>query len=271
MNHWVGGWRHDLENQAEILSRSMCNYARWQQSLLEYDWEPPEELDPRGDWNPVENQGPIGSCQGQSLADAADYCYMLSHGEQIQLSRSWAYLLSQKFDGINGDRGSTLDGGSKAAMQVGLVEEKDCPYQGSYNSMRSFFNSNYDRLVEKAQDFKLQTEVPLATYDEIYHFLAGQTGPVQIGILWGLPDAWEIRSYRASGGGHAVLFVGYLKVSGWPKPGLLLKNSWGKSWGRDGYAIVHPDAVEGMCRHRWNVFVGRSDMDSPRPRPKPDL
>lgn len=267
----VGGYRYDLENQAEILSRSMCQYHFWRSSLLEYDWEPPDEIDPR-EWNPVLSQGQIGSCQGASLADAADYLWTFSHGTEVQLSRAWAYLLSQKFDGLLGrDQGSTLDGGSKAAGQIGLVFESDFPYDDDYRAILSFFNANYDSLVPKAKDFQLRTEVPLGNYDEIYHFLASGVGPVHIGIMWGLPDAWEIKTYRAGGGGHAVLFVGYLKVASWPKPGLLLKNSWGTGWGRGGYGLLHPDAVESMCRTRWNVFVGRSDMESPRPRPKPDL
>jgi hypothetical protein len=126
-------------------------------------------------------------------------------------------------------------------------------------------------LTTKAADFKLKTEVPLSTYEEIYHFLASGVGPVQIGIMWGLPDAWEIKTYRAGSGGHAVLLVGYLKVSGWSEPGILLKNSWGTGWGRGGYALLHPDCVRAMTRARWSVFLGRSDMESPRPRPKPDL
>lgn len=277
MNRWqmsgqVGqfGWAFYRENQAEILNRSLSSYAVWRQNLLEYDWDPDAEIDPR-EWNPIVNQGNIGSCQGQSLADALDYCYTLgSHPGEIQLSRSWAYLYSQDMDGIRGDSGSTLNAGGKVAKQIGICLESSCPYEGSYSQMRTFFQSNKERLMQEASQFKLRTEVPLSNYDEIYHFLAARTGPVHIGILWGVPDAWEIKRYSYSGGGHAVLLVGYLKVNAWPKPGLILRNSWGTNWGRGGYGLLHPDVVEAMCRGKWNVFIGRSEMETPRPRPRPD-
>jgi C1A family cysteine protease len=265
------GWNVEKENQASILHRSLGSYHVWRQSLLEYDWEPPTELDPR-EWNVAWNQGQMGSCQGVSLAEAASMCWTLARGTEAKFSGAWGYLASQAMSGLIGkDQGSTLDGGSKAASQLGMVLEEDFPYSDQYGAILRKYQSDYDALVAKAKDFKLRTEVPLGNYDEIYHFLASGVGPVHIGILWGLPDAWEITRYSSSGGGHSALLIGYLKVTAWPKPALLLRNSWGTGWGRDGYAIVHPDAVEAMCRGKWNVFVGRSDMESPRPRPIADI
>jgi hypothetical protein len=89
--------------------------------------------------------------------------------------------------------------------------------------------------------------------------------------MWGIGTEWEITRYRAGGGGHSVVFAGNVQVAGWPKPGLLQANSWGKNVGKDGWQLWHPDAVESACRTRWNVFVGRSDMRSPRPRPIADI
>lgn len=267
----VGGWQPEMENRAAILSRSLGTYASWKASLTQYEWESPAELDPRPFWS-VSNQGQQGSCQGTAFADSAEICQLMATGEYVQLSRNWAYYLSQKFDGLLGrDQGSTLNGGSKAGSQVGLVLESEFGYTDNYRQGLSAFQARYDELAEKAAARKLLGEVPLQSYDDILLFLQSLAGPVQIGIMWGIGTDWEIKQYRAGGGGHSVVFAGYLKVDKWPKPGLLQANSWGPGVGKDGWQLWHPDAVDAACRHQWNVFVGRSDMRSPIPRPKPDL
>jgi C1A family cysteine protease len=113
--------------------------------------------------------------------------------------------------------------------------------------------------------------------EQVKQFIGSGVGIVQIGITWGnemTPDSQGcIRSFSGrGGGGHAVVFCGYVPDSdvgarsstGW---WLLLKNSWSKRWGKSGYAYVDPRACDQMIAHRWTSMYGRSDMDSPRPRP----
>lgn len=267
----VGGWRHDVENRAAILSRSLRTYAAWRESLGQYSWEPPKEIDPRPYWA-VSNQLQMGSCQANSLADAAELCGLLANGQYVQLSRNWPYYWSQHFSGLLGrDAGSTLDGGTKCAQQIGFLREEDFPYTDNYREGLSRWNSQKDSLLAKAGEFKMLGEVPLQSYDDIYHFLASGAGVVQIGVLWGVGTEWEIRRYRGGGGGHSVLYAGYLQVEGWPKPGLLQPNSWGRAVGRDGWQLWHPDAVEAACRSKYSTFVGRSEARVPIPRPIADI
>lgn len=268
----VGGWRCDLENQAEILSRSLWSYAGWRANLTQYKWEAPKEIDPRPFWQ-VSDQGQMGSCQSNALADAAELCGLLANGEYVQLSRNWPYYWSQSFSpGLLGkDAGSTLDGGSKAAQQVGFVREEDFPYSDNYREGLARWNAQRETLLPKAAEHKMLGEVPLSSYDDIYHFLASGSGVVQIGVLWGVGTEWEITRYHSGGGGHSVLFAGYLQVANWPKPGLLQPNSWGRNIGREGWQIWHPDSVEAACRTKYNVFVGRGDARVPVPRPIADI
>lgn len=267
----VWGWPYELENRAALLQRSLWKYHRWRQELIGYSWDPPSEIDPRPFWS-VSDQGQMGSCQGNSLADACEICQLWANGEYPALSRNWAYYLSQRYDGLEGrDQGSTLEGGGRAAAEVGFVEEVQFPYSDDYASGLARFRSTYDQLAPTAPQWQMPGEVPLSSYDEIFHFLETLSGTVQIGIIWGLRDQWEHKTYSPTGGGHAVLFVGFLKVASWSEPGLLLANSWGKGWGRDGFGLCSKSCVDAMTRSRYNVFVGRSDQESPRPRPKPDL
>ena len=269
----VGGYRFDLENRAAILNRGLRHYAAWRKKVEDYDHLRPKEIDSRG-WFDVHNQGNIGSCQGNALADAIELAYMLKYGPEIQLSRFFAYRESQIQDGINGDQGSTLDGGTKAVEQVGLCLESSFPYPNSYSSGLSFYNANRSRLREEAKNYKANGAIPLGSWDDMVEFLATRSGIVQIGIMWGrsMDAGWEIKSYSPGGGGHSVNFVGYLEVSGWPDGiGLLLKNSWGTNWGRGGYCLCHKNAVDAMVRSSWNVFIGRSQAESPEPNIDPDI
>lgn len=268
----VGYWRHDLEDEKAILKRSMQTYSAWRDAVLAYDHPRPAEVDPR-EWFDIESQGNLGSCAGNAVASCAEYCYMLRYGPEIQLSRMWAYLTAQQQDNINGDSGSTLDGCGKATKSIGICLESSFPYPTSYSKGLAFYKQNKATLEQEAANYKLNAEVPITTWGDCVDFIA-TTGPVQTGIMWGssMDVGWEIKNYSPGSGGHSTVFCGYLKVNGWPDGiGLLMKNSWGTGWGREGWALVHRNAFEQMLRGQWNLFVGRSDSASPEPKPKPDI
>jgi hypothetical protein len=241
--------------------------------------ELPERCDPRKSslasqgWLKVEDQGQIGSCQGQSLTECMEFCYTVATGGVIQLSRMYAYIASQKENNIRTDSGSTLEGGTKAARK-GICTEITGPYPSRYPGWGWITSA----MVEEAQRFKLESLVEMKSAEQIKQFIGSGVGIVQIGIAWGnamTPDRDGcIRSFSPGGGGHAVVFAGYVpdsdvgvaSGSGW---WALLKNSWSKRWGKEGYAYVSPRAIDQMLRHQWTSMYGRSDMRTPSPRPLP--
>lgn len=267
------GYRFDLENQPAILERSMSKYERWRRAVREYAWDPPAEIDPR-EWYDIQSQGNIGACQGNALADCTEYCYWLEYGPEIQLSRFWAYIISQEADGISGDSGSTLEGGGRAAAARGICLEESFPYPSNYSSGLAFYRANKDKLKDEAARFKLKGEVPIATWADAVTFLKTWSGVIQTGLMWGssCDVAWEQKSYTPGSGGHSTTICGYLKVEGWPDGiGLLHKNSWGTGWGREGWTLIHKNAIDSMLKARNNLFVGRARPESPQPQPKPDI
>lgn len=224
----------------------------------------------------IENQASMGSCQGHALSTCTEGCYFIATaGQQIELSRLFAYLGSQKLDGISGDRGSTLHGGAKLVTEFGLCLEADFPYPSPVRYPAGGHRSIPAAAWEKAQAFRIKTTKFITEEPEVHQWLGSGAGLVEIGIAWGSamePDSQGvIDSFRAGGGGHAVSLTGYLPCEeiGCDTPEgyvYILDNSWGRGWGVNGRAYVKPRAVRQMLEHRFTTFVGLSDMVDVKPR-----
>lgn len=270
----VGGYAIEFEDRSRLRETSTPA-----ELLLQGDL--PKSVDPRKSqlwkdgWLQVEDQSTIGSCQGNALTENLEYCYPIATGGLIkQFSRMYAYIRSQQMSNIRGDSGSTLEGGTKAAFE-GICTEATAPYPRGYPGWSYITQPMKDEAVH----YRLESHTEITSADHLQQYLGSGIGAIQIGIMWGNemnPDSYGcIRSFNGrSGGGHSVAFVGYLTDTevgqkssrGWWG---LLKNSWGTRWGKLGFAYVDPNAIDGMIRHQWSSFYGRSDMKTPTPRPLP--
>lgn len=220
-------------------------------------------------WMQVENQASLGSCQGHALTTSCELAiYRETRGTILQLNRMFAYRVSQKVDGINGDRGSTLEGGAKAAETYGLPLESLWPYSGEYPSLSSIPESCWT----DAKNRKLRTHKTLENYDQVLQWLVHGIGGVEIGIGWNgscTPDSQgRITRYRGGGGGHALALVDWTKdfVDSSGRPDIVMPNSWGKKWGLNGYAYISPSVIDWWCENE--TVIGHSDMDGPDIKPR---
>jgi C1A family cysteine protease len=274
MSKWFSGYAIEQEDR-EFLKSHLTKMSSALKSYAIPEMVDPWKLDER--LTPTEDQLQIGSCQGQSLTDTAEYAMYVANGEIVQFSRMFAYLGSQKMDGISGDNGSTLSGGTKLVSQYGLCLESTYPYPRSYPSggVRNVPQGAWD----EAKRFLMKGALDIEKAEDIRQFIGSGAGQVQIGIAWGdfmEPKGGFITSFRPSGnfGGHAVVFAGYVPDSQVNKKSsagywLILKNSWSRRWGINGRAYVDPGAAADMLKHKFTVMVGRSDMGAPKPRPVP--
>lgn len=266
------GYAIELENREELFAQ--CVSAEYLMM-----GELPSKMDPRqtklyteNGWMPTEDQLSIGACQGNALTENFEFNYTIDTGEVLQFSRMYAYIGSQKIDGINGDRGSTLNGGTKLAMK-GICTEKVGPYPRSYPGHAYITQA----MVDDAVNYKMNSATVIKTAEEMKQYLGSGIGVVQIGMPWGSsnnPDAKHcITSFSAGRGGHSVVYCGYVpddvvgassgKFGYW----FLKKNSWGTRWGLRGFAYVRPDVAQAQMNHNYSVFIGRSSMVHPHPRP----
>lgn len=257
----VGYWLHDHED------KEFLNSLPGESPVLAMRGTYNEiAFDPRKVMK-VENQGSVGSCQGHALSTVSELCYYIATSDfSRQLSRQYAYVETQRIDGISGDRGSTISGGIKLATTKGIPEESFWTYSGRYETRRP---SNWSEVEANAAKHKIGQAYQMQTYDGVRTFLGSGQGGISIGISWGGEmDRAIVNSFSGSGGGgHAIALLCLserLDVSG--RPFVWMANSWGAQWGSSGWSEWSPNAVEQMLRHRYTAAFGLSDMPNIKPR-----
>ncbi|MFO0919685.1 MAG: C1 family peptidase [Planctomycetaceae bacterium] len=270
------GYRIDLEQR----QRNLAELARTSRLLPSFrGLRVPDRIDPRP-WHRIENQGSMGSCQGHALSSVCEMAWRIATGctsqkKMIQFSPLFAYIMSQRKDGISGDQGSTINAGRLTAMQDGCCPLDLCPYPDPVQ-----YTDRISReAIKAAAEFKIRSHSLCRNYDDVFAFLASGQGGVEIGIAWG-DQMMECRSgvlerFYPGQGGHAVCFLGYDDElqDRQGRRYLWLANSWSERWGDHGWARVSPAAVDQMCRHQDTVMCGLSDMpvDDDRAREIPDF
>lgn len=256
----LNGWRVDLENRDEL--HAMCD-SMIQMSAYRGTFAAPAVVDPRP-WLRVENQGSIGSCQGNALSTCHEIAYKIATGDtSFQSSRRAAYIWSQRVDNIRGDQGSTLSAGMKVVQEMGLPTEATVPY---FTAGYTAKIPNEEKAKQEAQQYKIRKSVRMKSAQDVYDWLAAGFGGVQIGIMW--PDSWmdppagkPLPSFRPGGGGHSTAIVGYLSENEF-----INANSWGEQWCDGGYGIVLRKDVDAFIRHRFSEVIAHTDMSVPEPR-----
>lgn len=263
----LGAWRVDLEDFDTLEKTSDESW----QAKVEGLYAEPEEIDPRP-FHRVENQAQQGACQGHANSSIGESCWHTATGQNLQFSRQFAYIETQRIDGLLGrDQGSTITGGEKLSKTRGYPLEQLWVYTGRYHTtppggIQACYNDGKTRLIK--------TSAAMRSYDDCRKFLGAGVGAILLGITWNasMHSKGVIDSYdpNLSGGGHAVAFLGYSRrVDTKGRKYLWLLNSWGTNWGQKGWAEVAPAAIDSMFRSRYTVMRGLSDMQTDAITPRP--
>jgi C1A family cysteine protease len=206
----------------------------------------PKDIDWR-DMNavtPVKNQEQCGSCWSFSAIGAIEGSNAITTGKLQSLSEQQLVDCSRDY-GNMGCNGGLMDDAFLYAIDNGLCLEDDYPYTGKDDACTS---SSCTPVVQvsKCYDVPPQDEVSLKE--------AVSTGPVSVAIE---ADTRVFQMYSTgvltsadcgTNLDHGVLIVGYGTED--DEKYWLVKNSWGETWGEDGYIKIgrsDDSSTKGIC------------------------
>lgn len=203
----------------------------------------PERVDLRADWWEIGDQRATGSCVGWASADSVlrwhfTQANKINQGEQLSVRYVW--MAAKETDEF-GDRPTSFiesDGTSlKAALDVarkyGVVKADVLPF------VSGMYPGETDDFYSLASQMRIAAYFNLGRSQDTWRTWLDTHGPIltrlNVDPVWmncgksGLLDAYQPLVVY---GGHAVALVGYTPDR------FIVRNSWGKTWGNDGFAYA---------------------------------
>ncbi|MEO8086880.1 MAG: C1 family peptidase [Bacteroidota bacterium] len=234
-----------------------------------------KRVDLREWFSPIEDQGDLGSCTAHAGTSIYEYFEKRAFGRYIDGSHLFLYKATRNLMHETGDTGAFLRSTMGAMALFGIPPEEFWPYDiNNFDEEPSSFcyayGQNYQAIsycrldqtgltqAEILESIKLSTAAGLpamfgfTVYDSIYQ--AEATG----GIPFPTPTDEII-------GGHAVAIAGYddnmsitnTNNNSKTKGAFIIRNSWGTSFGDNGYCYLPYDYVlQGIADDFWVMMKG---------------
>ena len=216
----------------------------------------PPSVDLRSTDSPIYDQGQVGSCTGNGVADLIE-CIQPSLGTP---SRLFIYLNGRKIEGtIDQDSGCCIHDVIQGVVTYGIVAETEWPYIES-----QFATVPPDSVYADAKKDLVIDYASLETEEEVKQCLAAGYRVVFGTSLFesfegedvaasGIVKMPEIEGFDACIGGHCMVIVGYNDE----KQCYIVRNSWGTGWGDKGYCYIPYEYIRTYASDFWDI---RSDM-----------
>lgn len=233
---------------------------------------PPTQVDLRPWCSPIENQGTLGSCTANAAVGVVEYFERRAFAKHIEGSRLFVYKTTRNLMGVTGDTGAWLRNTMGALALCGIPDEKYWTYtdrQQPVNPNDRYFDmepsafvyalaDNYEAVKYFCHDPQGRNISPALVLESVKKYLSlyipsmfgfyGFQSFSQTDVRGGIP--YPGKDERAIWG-HAVVAVGYddskkiknTKYNTVTTGALLIRNSWGKSWGDNGYGWLPYDYV----------------------------
>lgn len=223
----------------------------------------------------IEDQGSINSCTAFAGIALMEYFSNRSSGKYIDASSLFLYKVARNLMGIFGDVGASLRETLKAMILFGVPPEKYWPYQEElvdeeppafcYSFAQNYQAIKYFRLdyagITRSILLAQIKAVLAAGFPCMFGFTIYSSAYEDSNTKMGwIPVPSKIDKVI---GGHAVVAVGYSdyeqvsRADGEePSQGaILVRNSWGTSWGRDGYGWLPYDYIlHGLTANWWSLL-----------------
>ncbi|NLP11884.1 cysteine protease [bacterium] len=234
----------------------------------------PAKVDLRAWCSAVEDQGSLGSCTAQAGAGLVEYFIKRAFGREEEVSRLFLYKVTRNLMHQSGDTGAFNRTTMGALVLFGVPPEEYWPYQ-----IAEFDKEPPAFCYAFAQNYQT-----ISYYRFDPPNLAKKTllQNIKAGLVSGLPAMFGFTVYNSifqtekSGdipfpandekivGGHAVVAVGYDDNRTIVHPNrrgeknigaLLIRNSWGKTWGEEGYGwLPYAYVLNGLAVDWWSIL-----------------
>ena len=204
----------------------------------------PDRVDLRdtGYFNPIRDQGIIGSCTAMATGSLIEYLWNKKRDKiDLDISELYQYYYTRELEGRTQiDSGAYIINAIKTPFVHGFTTEEMWPYivtdfddkpsitaRTSAVWFKRFLNDNAYYEIYSTKD-KLQ-QVLADGYPIVFGAKVNQN-------FLDLDKAWVEEPKGDYKGGHCMLIVGYFYLD--TELFWIIRNSWGEDWGAKGYAFM---------------------------------
>jgi C1A family cysteine protease len=237
------GWIPDIPDQRDYLYQVIKPVIRL-----------PKEVDLRNFCSSVENQGRLGSCTANALAGNIEFLDNKPDSIYKDISRLFIYYNERVLAGTEDyDSGASLRDGIKTLKKIGYCWETTWPY-----IIANFALKPPERCYIEAKKYRIKSYHRISRLSEMLICLA-EGYPFIFGFT--VYESFESKKVSRTGivnmpkkdervlGGHAVMAVGYNQKA----KRFLVRNSWGKRWGKLGYFTMPFEYLETQAADFWTI------------------
>ena len=235
----------------------------------------PVKIDLRAWCAPIEDQGALGSCTANAGVGMIEFYEKKAYGVWLDASRLFLYKATRNLLGWTGDTGAYLRTTMGAMALFGVPPEKYWPYKiASFDAEPTAFLYAFAQSFQALNYYRLDPvgTTPTNLLSQIKTNLAGNL-PSMFGFT--VYDSISQANGPGKGkipfpcltdkvaGGHAIMAIGYddtlaIKNTNGGKTttgALLIRNSWGTSWGDMGYGwLPYEYVLKGLAVDWWALI-----------------